>query len=559
MTVLPKEYNGFGVVSRLMTVEEIISRLQAKRSGQGWQARCPAHDDRTPSLAINEGADGRVLLHCHAGCSTDSILGVLGLTHRDLFPKSSLNSGVRGKTHNGNGSSAKPQPEPFVWQACVVPLSDRHVEQLAKWRGYSVEFCSWLRAQNLVGSYNGNIAFPVHDHLGRVVGAHYRIKPKANGEKASWCYAPTGIKAAPLIIGELIPGDPAHCFESQWDAFAFMDVSGDRSGITITRGATNSRLIANLISGGSTLYVWTQNDSAGDSWEKDICANTKVLVKRAKVPSQFKDLNSWIKDGGATAGSLLNAIMPAEVVQEPPRPLIEFRTPSQLKNFVPPPGIVLVGDCHIVRGSVFVIGGAPGLGKSRASVALAEAGATGNEWFGLPVHGKFKTMIIQAENGLFRLSKEFGELDCETLEDYVRVSEPPPFGLCFARNEFKTQLSAAIDSFSPDVVIFDPWNAAARDEKARDYLDTFEALRSVLPLREDAPALGIVAHTRKPKTDEKASGRALLNLLAGSYVLGSVPRTVFVMQAALDDTTKSRLLLPSFKTGWAFRQASAPG
>jgi hypothetical protein len=64
----------------------------------------------------------------------------------------------------------------------------------------------------------------------------------------------------------------------------------------------------------------------------------------------------------------------------------------------------------------------------------------------------------------------------------------------------------------------------------------------VLPLGDDAPALGIVAHTRKPKTDERASGRALLNLLAGSYVLGSVPRTVFVMQAASDETTDNHVV-----------------
>jgi hypothetical protein len=151
-------------------------------------------------------------------------------------------------------------------------------------------------------------------------------------------------------------------------------------------------------------------------------------------------------------------------------------------------------------------------------------------------------MIIQTENGEFRLSKEFGELDCSTLEDFVRVCPPPPYGLCFQREDFHRQLSAAIVGFQPEIVIFDPWNAAARDEKAREYLETFESLRSVLPLGDDAPALGIVAHTRKPKTDERASGRALLNLLAGSYVLGSVPRTVFVMQAATDDTTDDHIV-----------------
>jgi DnaB-like helicase N terminal domain/AAA domain len=222
--------------------------------------------------------------------------------------------------------------------------------------------------------------------------------------------------------------------------------------------------------------------------------------------------------------------------------LIEFRTPSELKGFTPPPGMVLVGHCHIVKALVFVIGGAPGVGKSLSSVGLAVAGATGNEWFGLTVHGRFKTMIIQTENGPFRLSKEFGELDCEALENYVRVCLPPPFGLCFNREDFRADLCAAIDEFEPDLIILDPWNAAARDDKQKDYLDTFELIRAIIPAGEDTPALGIVAHTRKPKNDERTTGRGLLNLLAGSYVLGSVPRCVFVMQSASDDPQDNRVV-----------------
>jgi AAA domain/DnaB-like helicase N terminal domain len=243
----------------------------------------------------------------------------------------------------------------------------------------------------------------------------------------------------------------------------------------------------------------------------------------------------------AEARERLNDLF-TESSTNPKRPLIEFRSPLELKKFTPPPGHVLVGDCHIVRGAVFVIGGAPGVGKSRSSVTLAVAGATQSDWFGLTVHRTFKVMIIQTENGEFRLSREFRELDCDILEDYIRICPPPPYGLCFQRDEFRAQLAAAIAKFKPDIVIFDPWNAAARDEKAREYLETFDALRSVLPLGDDAPALGIAAHTRKPKTEERASGRALLNLLAGSYVLGSVPRTVFVMQAASDDTTDNRVV-----------------
>ena len=142
--------------------------------------------------------------------------------------------------------------------------------------------------------------------------------------------------------------------------------------------------------------------------------------------------------GGATAPDLLAAMGSAEMLHllETPRPLIEFKRPSELKSFIPAPGTMLVGDCHVVRGSVFAIGGAPGVGKSRASVALAEAGATCSEWFGLTVHRQFKTMIIQTENGLFRLSKEFSQLDCDALENSVRISPPPPFGMCLEREDF---------------------------------------------------------------------------------------------------------------------------
>lgn len=57
-------------------------------TGNGWMARCPAHDDERPSLSIAEGAGGRCLLHCFAGCRTASIVGALGLSIADLFDSS---------------------------------------------------------------------------------------------------------------------------------------------------------------------------------------------------------------------------------------------------------------------------------------------------------------------------------------------------------------------------------------------------------------------------------------------------------------------------------------
>jgi len=77
-----------------MNLESILARLQGvRRNGSGWQARCPAHEDRSPSLSIAEGRDGRTLLNCFAGCSPENIVRALGLTMRDLFSDSPLTLG----------------------------------------------------------------------------------------------------------------------------------------------------------------------------------------------------------------------------------------------------------------------------------------------------------------------------------------------------------------------------------------------------------------------------------------------------------------------------------
>jgi hypothetical protein len=72
-----------------MSAADLLSRLdKVRKTGpNSWVACCPAHDDKSPSLSIRDGDDGRILFHCFAGCSIDSILGAVGLTINDLFPE----------------------------------------------------------------------------------------------------------------------------------------------------------------------------------------------------------------------------------------------------------------------------------------------------------------------------------------------------------------------------------------------------------------------------------------------------------------------------------------
>src|SRR5262245_1934064 len=302
-------------------VENLVNLFGARRNGDGWKALCPAHDDRNPSLTISEGREGCALLMCRAGCEVEDVLRTVGLTTRDLFPAIPTKSKPLPGKAFGEAQSIMNAPQPFDWQARVNALTPEYLEKLSKWRGYKLEFCHELRDEKLIGVHNGLFAFPVRDAQNNVVGTHVRAE---DGKR--WFYHPTGTGATPLLIAKLIPGEVVHVFESTWDGLAFLDVSGERSGVLIARGSSNAKQIAPLISECSYCVVWTQNDEAGAKFEKELVHATKCPIKRAKVPEQHKDLNDWTR-AGASSDDLLNAILTAESLRTPqvqPRPLAEL-------------------------------------------------------------------------------------------------------------------------------------------------------------------------------------------------------------------------------------------
>jgi hypothetical protein len=57
-----------------------------RRVGGQYVMRCPAHQDKRPSLAVRERDDGVLLIRCHAGCPSSDVLDALGLSWSDLYP-----------------------------------------------------------------------------------------------------------------------------------------------------------------------------------------------------------------------------------------------------------------------------------------------------------------------------------------------------------------------------------------------------------------------------------------------------------------------------------------
>ena len=234
------------------------------------------------------------------------------------------------------------------------------------------------------------------------------------------------------------------------------------------------------------------------------------------------------------------------VAMPPPAPLLTFLTPNKILNWKPSRDHCLVGEALVARGELVLIAGAPGIGKSRAAFALAVSGAKGNDWLGQPVRCKFRTLIVQCENGMYRLHSYFSALKAAgvDLEGWVEVLAPPDVGLAFGRPEFQKEVLAACERLQagghPLLVVVDPWTECTQGDDKDGYQTALKNIRASLPKGENAPALVIVCHTRKPKEDERASGRSLLNSIAGSYSIGSAARAAFVLQKVTDEPNDPR-------------------
>ena len=116
--------------------ETVLSALRdlghnPKSTHDGWQCCCPAHEDRTPSLSIKVGDDGCALVHCHAGCSIDSICEALKLTKAELFTH---NNTVNAQRNPKVRATPKQPPKLFgSAKAALEELEKRKGKRSANW------------------------------------------------------------------------------------------------------------------------------------------------------------------------------------------------------------------------------------------------------------------------------------------------------------------------------------------------------------------------------------------------------------------------------------------
>ena len=125
-------------VVRTFDAEHIAKALGGRKASGSWIARCPAHDDRTPSLSICDASNGKVLVRCHAGCGQERVIAAL--RSHDLWAQ----DGDRPLKHHAARTVAVDRPDRgdtertksalAIWQAST-PAAGGLVESYLRSRG----------------------------------------------------------------------------------------------------------------------------------------------------------------------------------------------------------------------------------------------------------------------------------------------------------------------------------------------------------------------------------------------------------------------------------------
>jgi hypothetical protein len=266
--------------------------------------------DKHPSCSINDNKyhDWSYELHLD---SYDLYQRLSGLDSKAAFvPFVQISPYAHELNGNGSHSFKNSSFNKLDWSALAKSIGEQDLQELAKSRGYTEEFCKWLVDSEYIGRKGSSWAFPVvHDQ--KVVSTHIRL------DKNKWTYEPPlselGVNLTPLIVGELTTAEFIVIGESQWDVFACLDAlgiyRGEKAAGVATRGATNGHKLSTVKLNGTAIFI-PQNDTPGRQWLEKAKASVTAPYKILVVPENYHDANDWWLDAGDLAGAIEQA--PAE-------------------------------------------------------------------------------------------------------------------------------------------------------------------------------------------------------------------------------------------------------
>lgn len=158
-------------IERFLAACEARTGCRARRAGSGWITRCPAHDDRRPSLSVREGDRVPVVATCFAGCTWREITAALGLA------ASELPAAERQPLRRRFPPSRSPEPLPSdaeLERFRLALLMSDAMERLEELRGWNLDAIAGLE----LGLDGTRVVFPVQDEHGELVNVlRYQPNP----------------------------------------------------------------------------------------------------------------------------------------------------------------------------------------------------------------------------------------------------------------------------------------------------------------------------------------------------------------------------------------------
>lgn len=317
-------------------LQNILSRLQkVKKVGNGWQACCPAHADRDPSLRVDEGRGGRVLLNCFAGCSPQEIVKAIGLEMTDLFPPrpQSIGSTDRNTYYNYKDASGE-----LLFR--VVRTPDKKFFQ--------------QRPDNNGGWVNG---------LGGIRPVLYRLPELSRAlETGETVFVPEGEKDVNNLIALGLTATCNPMGAGKWRPWYSDSLKG-----------------ANAV-------LLPDNDEPGRQHTRQVARSLKGKAKSVKVLelpglADKGDVSDWLANGGTKDELLeLAAAAPVEGQADKPRPL------AICLGDVEPEEVSWLWEPYLPLGKLTLLEGDPGVGKTWAALQIA-ANVTKGDPFPEPSNG----------------------------------------------------------------------------------------------------------------------------------------------------------------------------
>ncbi len=209
--------------------------LGGRKIGAGWSARCPAHNDRTPSLSIRDADDGKVLVRCHAGCDQNAVIAALRL--RGLWPDADRRSPRQPTRHavpeyeTTRNRADRSQAALSIWRGSR-PAKGTLVEIYLRSRGLnlpttpSIRFHAGLKHPS-GGVWPVMVAFVTHGVDGAPVGIHRTFLVRNGSGKAP-------VEPAKMMLGRCRggavrladPGDVLMIAEGIETALSAMQATG---------------------------------------------------------------------------------------------------------------------------------------------------------------------------------------------------------------------------------------------------------------------------------------------------------------------------------------------